>query len=298
MSLPNDLGTERELSELSVELASLKARLEELEHRNEAKSQARAALTALTKRYRKKEKLPSHPCGDILPYRYSSDAKANLGKDVIPIIVFVCFAKYLSKSQVEALAAHGPSLAKASLLLAKEEFQSSWFDCYMNWKKSNFEMAFHFFLEVTEAVKAKDCGILEAGRPDATRAGRKRVTASPSGVGVLGQKRQRTERAQLSCQPESANLHPLEHNAPHDERTRDNSVPQVDVPQVDVPQVDVPHNWSVQGVSSQALYGGQLDNTFGATGDQRILEKDNLDFSPLAYLPYGEITRPILMPAY
>ncbi|CAJ2514319.1 Uu.00g024380.m01.CDS01 [Anthostomella pinea] len=282
MSLPNDLGTERELSELSeesdtsVELASLKARLEELEHRNEAKSQARAALTALTKRLQKKEKLPT-----------------NLGKDVIPIIVFVCFAKYLSKSQVEALAAHGPSLAKASLLLAKEEFQSSWFDCYMNWKKSNLEMAFHFFLEVTEAVKAKDCDILEAGRPDATRAGRKRATASPSGVGVLGQKRQRTERAQLSCQPESANLHPLEHNAPHDERTRDNSVPQVDVP-----QVDVPRSWSVQGVSSQALYGGQLDNTFGATGDQRILEKDNLDFSPLAYLPYGETTRPILMPAY
>lgn len=130
----------------AVILADLKARVKELERRKGVKSQARAALTSLRKRYEKREKLPSHPCGDLLPYRYSSSIKINLGRDVVPIITFVCLARYLTKSQVENLAAHKPALEEAKLLLQNEDFHSHWFDCYINWRKSNRQLAFDFFL--------------------------------------------------------------------------------------------------------------------------------------------------------
>lgn len=148
------LSDESDDSDTAAALAQLKAKVKQLEQRTLLKSQAIASLTALKNRYHKKEKLPTHPCGDILPYRYSSEAKVKLGQDKVTILVFAYLARYLSKSQIEALAAHGPTLCKATTLLAEEKgFHSSWFDCYLNWKKTNYQLAFEFFLGMANSLR-------------------------------------------------------------------------------------------------------------------------------------------------
>ena len=129
----------------SAKLEEFTTKVKELSQYRDAKAKAKASLTLLTKRYLKKERLPSHPCGDILPYRYSSDPKVNLERDVVSIVVFVYLARYLTKTQVENLARHRPTLEKAKVLLRKEKDFPSWFECFTDWKISNRKLAFVFF---------------------------------------------------------------------------------------------------------------------------------------------------------
>ena len=130
----------------SVTLAELKAKVKELEQRSDAKSNGKAALTSLERRLQRKDRLPSHLCGDILSYRYGNGARFDLSKDVVSIRVFVNLARYLVKHQVESLATHGASMRKAIRLLADHDYHSSWFDHYMSWKKGNRKLALQFFL--------------------------------------------------------------------------------------------------------------------------------------------------------
>jgi hypothetical protein len=129
----------------SAKLVELTTKVKELSRYKDAKAKARASLTLLEKRYLKEERLPSHHCGDILLYRYSSDPKINLGKDVVSIVVFVHLARYLTKTQVENLARHRPTLEKAKALLLEQKDFPSWYECFTDWKISNPKMAFFFF---------------------------------------------------------------------------------------------------------------------------------------------------------
>jgi hypothetical protein len=106
--------------------------VKELSWYKSAKAKARASLTLLKKRYLKKEKLLSYHCRDILLYCYLFDLKVNLGKDVVSIVVFVHLARYLTKTQVENLAKHRPTLEKAKALLQEQKDFPSWYKCFMD----------------------------------------------------------------------------------------------------------------------------------------------------------------------
>jgi hypothetical protein len=149
-SLPKPSLAYEDESDDSIDLkaiSELKAQLKSLEQQSAKKSHAVASYNALERRFNKREKLPTHICGDLLPYRYSSAPKCNLGKDIVTIWVFVYLAKYLTKRQIEALASHERILERAKSLLGNEmDFPSSWFECYMRWKGSNQTLAQEFFL--------------------------------------------------------------------------------------------------------------------------------------------------------
>lgn len=108
-------------------------------------STADAALAVLQQRYSKKRKI-TRPCGDILPHRYSTAQECGLGKDVISIVAFAHLARYLTKTQIEILARDKHCLEAAKeVLKGEEDFPADWWDCYVNWKRLNRELALCFF---------------------------------------------------------------------------------------------------------------------------------------------------------
>lgn len=259
----------------AVILADLKARVKELERRKGVKSQARAALTSLRKRYEKREKLPSHPCGDLLPYRYSSSIKINLGRDVVPIITFVCLARYLTKSQVENLAAHKPALEEAKLLLQNEDFHSHWFDCYINWRKSNRQLAFDFFLEVTDAIKAEEAKHLETSLANAIGVSNKTATEVATGVYPPGRKRQRSE----SCNPSQDILSPSQstRNDQHTQGALASTAPCIEASQV----------WNAHANTSLPNGCGEQQLAGSVSSIRQQTPQLDIYNSPILYLPYS-----------
>jgi NADPH-dependent ferric siderophore reductase len=128
-----------------VELAALSARVEELSRRKEAKAKAEVALSNLKSRHKQK-KAASHPCGDVLSYRYSEHPEYDLGKLVISIVGFAHLARLLAKTDVERLAGNEALFHEAKSILEKEtDFPSSWYDMYKYWRKSNPILALKFF---------------------------------------------------------------------------------------------------------------------------------------------------------
>ena len=108
-------------------------------------SSADEALSFLKHRYPKKKKI-SRPCGDILPYRYSTGHEYNLGKDVISVVTFAHLARYLTKTQIEKLAEDKTVFEAAKeVLRGEEDFPVDWWDSYKNWKIKNRELALCFF---------------------------------------------------------------------------------------------------------------------------------------------------------
>ncbi|KAK8009770.1 hypothetical protein PG989_000703 [Apiospora arundinis] len=143
-------------SDYDRRMADLKSQLAAMEQQAANKKKAKDALQALTRRIEKQEKLPSHGCGDILVYRYSESTN-DLRKDTVSILVFVLLTRYLNKGQIEALAAHTPTLHKASgCLKNQKEFPSTWYENYLRWKKTSPEAASLYFKEVTEAILTAD----------------------------------------------------------------------------------------------------------------------------------------------
>lgn len=124
----------------------LLARLAKQLQRRDAKARAQKALATLRQR-RAKNKLSSHHCGDILPYRYSQNAKYKLSRDVISIVAFAHLARILSKTDVEYLAGHVESLEEAmAILQLEDDVPHSWYNMYLTWREINGKMALQFFL--------------------------------------------------------------------------------------------------------------------------------------------------------
>ncbi|KAK0368483.1 hypothetical protein CLIM01_14162 [Colletotrichum limetticola] len=158
--------SEAESSDDSAKIKSLEAEL--LQRRQNQKT--RRIYESFVKRFQKQESLPSRPCGDLRPYRYSPTPNAGLKS--IPIATFVQLAKYLTKTEVEELSASSKQLTNVAKFLSREvDFPNHWYTCYANWRSISSLYADEFFLgmspiqlgfllltvvvpEATEAIKA------------------------------------------------------------------------------------------------------------------------------------------------
>ncbi|TKW55954.1 hypothetical protein CTA1_5152 [Colletotrichum tanaceti] len=111
----------------------LLAQLRELSPDNTAQN----IMALLEARRRGEKRRPSRICGNLLSYRYASDRKFDLGKEVITISVFTNLAHFLSRHDVLTLAQDPSCFEKAKQSLKDEEIPHSWSDCLREWSKTS-----------------------------------------------------------------------------------------------------------------------------------------------------------------
>ncbi|KAH9905197.1 hypothetical protein F4778DRAFT_729035 [Xylariomycetidae sp. FL2044] len=115
---------------------------------------ATATLAILRERCRDGKKLPSRRCLDILPYRYSPNSSVDLGPKKLTIRKFAQLARFLSRTQIDSIAAHDPTFYHAlSILPEEEDFHPFWFECFLKWKTSSPIYAILFLREVVAAIE-------------------------------------------------------------------------------------------------------------------------------------------------
>ncbi|KAK2005934.1 hypothetical protein LZ32DRAFT_652069 [Colletotrichum eremochloae] len=123
---------------------ALLAQLRELPTENRGED----VMALLNERRRGEKRRPSRVCGDLLPYRYATHRKVDLGVEVISVSVFVNLAHYLSKHDVLALARDTYLFKKVEELFKDEELPSSWSDCLREWSKTSPELGLQFYCEI------------------------------------------------------------------------------------------------------------------------------------------------------
>ncbi|GKT97198.1 hypothetical protein Ct61P_15048 [Colletotrichum tofieldiae] len=96
---------------------------------------------------------PSRICGNLLSYRYASDRKVDLSKEVISISAFTNLAHFLSRHDVLTLARDPSCFEKAKQSLKDNGVPQSWSDCLREWSKESPELGLEFYCGEFDAAE-------------------------------------------------------------------------------------------------------------------------------------------------
>ncbi|KAI0836071.1 hypothetical protein F5Y06DRAFT_109053 [Hypoxylon sp. FL0890] len=153
----------------------LEARLTEARQREKAIASLKILKDRLNMR-----KLPSRLCLDILSYRYSPYRFTDLGKERLTIQKFTQLIRYMTKSQIEAIAACSLIFEEViSILPEEKDFHPSWYEHFLSWKGSNLKLAILFLQEVTGAIEEQEASH-DQPRPKRQRVDLSMPASSPS----------------------------------------------------------------------------------------------------------------------
>ncbi|KAI3530809.1 hypothetical protein CABS02_14387 [Colletotrichum abscissum] len=195
--LAPDQTREAESSDDDAKIASLEAEIHRLKQIKQQKHKAQRIYESLVRRYRKKENLPSRPCGDLRPQRYSSTPNAGLKS--ITIATFLHLTKYLTKTEIEDLSASSKQLDAAAKLLSQEvDFPNHWYSCYTTWRNLSSLYAAEFFLGMSPtSIGVLFLTLLDAEATEAIKLAHN-IHESSNMIEPRPPKRQRLEQTETS----------------------------------------------------------------------------------------------------